>query len=177
MQPTADVHVLVTAQPTRTSQTGGIVSFAQQLDVCIVAVCGAGDWAQSQTLTFTSLDWNAFKTVHVRAHQDQRVDGQDTQVFAPQLAQLNAIQGPLFVNGGEGANRAGLLEREPVMLPGERNETPSMGHVISSTPGTLDNTVAATVTIEHSLLSTIGITVDDALHHLVQTISVNAKSK
>ena len=72
------------------------------------------------------------------------------------------MQGPLFVNGGEGDDRTGLLEREPVMLPGERNVTPPMGHVISSTPGTLDNTIAATVTIEHSQLAdpVIGVSIE-----------------
>ena len=93
---------------------------------------------------------NTAVTVYVRAHENDRVDGGDTKVFAPQLAQLNAVQGPLFVNGGEGQDRTGLLEREPVMLPGERNVTPSMGKVVTSTPGTLDGSIAATVTIDHS---------------------------
>jgi hypothetical protein len=142
-QPTADVVITVLAQPTRTSQTAASSPSPQQLDVCVgtLAQCSLeANWAQTKTLTFTTATWNQPKTVFVRAHQDTRVDGQDTQVFAPQLQQLNAIQGPLFVNGGEGADRTGLLEREPVMLPGERNETPAMGNVISATPGTLDNT-------------------------------------
>ncbi|HET7129920.1 MAG TPA: hypothetical protein VFJ93_12675, partial [Gaiellaceae bacterium] len=170
--PTATVTIRATAQPTRTSQTGGIVSFAQQVDVSFDGVT----WGSFVLLTFDGTDWNAPKTVYVRAHDDSRVDGQDTQVFAPQLAQLNAIQGPLFVNGGEGANRAGLLEREPVMLPGERNETPSMGQVVSSTPGTTNGAVAATVTIEHASLGTIGLSVDAGTSNTVQTISVNAIS-
>jgi Ca2+-binding RTX toxin-like protein len=170
--PSASVKITATAQPTRTSQTGGIVSFAQQLDVSLDGIV----WADHVDLTFTTLDWRTPKTVYVRAHQDTRVDGQDTQVFAPQLEQLNTIQGPLFVNGGEGANRAGLLEREPVMLPGERNQTPAMGHVVSSTPGTLDNSVAATVTIEHSQLATIGLSIDAGTSNTVQTISINAIS-
>jgi hypothetical protein len=32
-------------------------------------------------------------------------------VFAPTLDQLYNIQGPLFIHGGEGAERTGLLER------------------------------------------------------------------
>ena len=118
--------------------------------------------------------WNVPVTVYVRAHENDRVDGGDTKVFAQQLAQLNAIQGPLFVNGGEGADRTGLLEREPVMLPGEKNLTPSMGLVITSTPGTLDNTIAATVTIEHSQLATISIEADVGTNNSVQEVAVNA---
>ncbi|MFN2611440.1 MAG: hypothetical protein ABR507_11310 [Actinomycetota bacterium] len=172
-QPTADVYVTVQAQPTRTSQTGGIVSFAQQVDV---SIDGGSTWGQTKVLHFTSANWNFPQTVLVRAHQDTRVDGQDTQVFAPQLQQLNAIQGPLFVNGGEGANRTGLLEREPVMLPGELNQTPSMGHVISSTPGTLDNTIAATITIEHSLLSKVVISAEPGTSKKTQSIAVDTVS-
>src|SRR5258708_23350992 len=58
------------------------------------------------------------------------------------------------------------------MLPGERNETPSMGHVVSGTPGTQDNTVAATVTINPSVLGTIAFT--DVSGFFVQDIAVNA---
>ena len=173
MKPSASVTVTAAAQPTRTSQTGGIVSFAQQVELSLDGIT----WAAFVDLTFTTANWNTPQTVYVRAKQDSRVDGQDTQVFAPQLEQLNTIQGPLFVNGGEGANRAGLLEREPVMLPGERNETPPMGNVISSTPGTVDNSVAATVTIEGaSKLSTVETSIEDGTHNAVQTISINAIS-
>src|SRR5262249_36113996 len=114
------VTVTVQAQPTRTSQTGGILSYQQQLLVCIGASCatstGAG-YAASVTVSFTSLNWNVPQTIYVRALENTRVDGGDTHVFAPELNQLNAIQGPLFINGGEGADRTGLPEREPVMLP------------------------------------------------------------
>ena len=75
-----------------------------------------------------------------------------------------------------GKDRTGLLEREPVMLPGERNETPSMGNVVSSTPGAPDGSVAATVTIEHSKLggaTGIGVAAEDGTGK-VQYISVNA---
>ena len=170
--PSASVDITVVAQPTRTSQTGGIVSFAQQLELSKDGT----NWFSSVTVTFGTGNWNAPQTVYVRAKQDNRVDGQDTQVFAQQLEQLNAIRGPLFVNGGEGADRAGLLEREPVMLPGERNETPAMGNVISATPGTLDNAVAATITIEHSRLGKIEISAEAGTDNNVQTIAVNAIS-
>ena len=60
------------------------------------------------------------------------------------------------------------------MLPGEKNLTPSMGLVITSTPGTLDNTIAATVTIEHSQLATISIEADTGTNNSVQEVAVNA---
>ena len=178
MKPGASEIVTVTteAQPTRTSETGGIVSFSQQLDVSLDGIT----WGPSVDVHFNAdgsggnHQWNVPVTVYVRAHENDRVDGGDTKVFAQQLAQLNAIQGPLFINGGEGADRTGLLEREPVMLPGEKNLTPSMGLVITSTPGTLDNTIAATVTIEHSQLATISIEADVGTNNSVQEVAVNA---
>jgi len=106
----------------------------------------------------------------VRAIDNNRVDGMDTKVFAPQLNQLNNIQGPLFINGGQGTDRTGLLEREPVMLPRERNELPAMGHVVSSTPGTPNNTVAATVTVDPSTLAQVGIesmTADNTIQDVI----------
>ena len=60
------------------------------------------------------------------------MDGGDTKVFAPTLDQLNNIQGPLMITGAEGPDRTGLLEREPIMLPYEKNEKPSMGDVESA---------------------------------------------
>src|SRR5262245_66123131 len=94
-----------------------------------------GSFDTRKTVTFTHADWNTPKTIWVRAIDDTRVDGQDTQVFAPMLNQLNNIQGPLFINGGSGAERTGLVEREPVILPGERNQEPAEGQGIPSTPG------------------------------------------
>ena len=157
------------AQATRTSETGGIVSFSQQLQLCVATVTpncdtttNMSDYQQFVTLDFTAANWNTPQTVWVRALENQRVDGMDTHVFAPQLAQLNDIQGPLFVNGGEGADRTGLLEREPVMLPGERNITPSMGVVDGATEAITDtdgNVVTpATITIDPSTLAQVSIT-------------------
>src|SRR5438132_2807271 len=177
--PNQTIRVTVQAQPTRTSETGGIVSFSQQLEVCLDSGCKTAadsSFAATQQVSFDSNNWNTPRTVWVRAFENDRVDGGDTKVFAPQLAQLNNVQGPLFVNGSVGKDRTGLLEREPVMLPGERNETPSMGNVVSSTPGAPDGSVAATVTIEHSKLggaTGIGVAAEDGTGK-VQYISVNA---
>ena len=171
------VTVTVQAQPTRTSQTGGILSYEQQLMVCVGATCATGaasSFSASVNVSFTSLNWNMPVTVYVRALENNRVDGGDTHVFAPELNQLNAIQGPLFINGGEGEDRTGLLEREPVMLPGERNERPNMGNVVSSTPGTLDNSIAATVTIDPSKLKTVDVEFEPGTGQLKQDVAVNA---
>ncbi|MDX6471351.1 MAG: large repetitive protein, partial [Gaiellaceae bacterium] len=176
------VTVTTQAQPTRTSQTGGLVSFSQQLLVCVAgpacltALSAALDtslWKQTQTLTFDASTWNTPLTVYVRAVENDRVEGMDTHVFAPTLNQLNTVQGPLFLNGGEGTNRTGLLEREPVMLPGETNTTPPMGTVASSTPGSADGSIAATVTISHSSLATAPVVAENPAR-TVQDISVNA---
>ena len=153
--PTAGVvTVTVTGQPTRTSQTGGIVAFSKQVIVCILgpSTCTSyGDFSSQQLVTFDGSNWDLPQTVVVRAIGNDRVDGMDTHVFAPTLDQLNNIQGPLFVNGGEGADRTGLLEREPLMLPKERNLKPAMGAIITSTEGA--GATPATVTIDVSTIT------------------------
>ena len=150
------VVVSVTSEPTRTSRTGGIRSFIEQVVVCVV---GPGEPCTDPThfsflksASFTSANWDTPQEVKVRALDDNRVDGQDTQVFPPQLDLLNNIQGPLFIRGGLGDDRTGLFEREPVMLPGERNIKPSMGNVISAAEGS-----PATITIDPSTLRQVQI--------------------
>jgi len=174
--PTEMVTVTAQAQPTRTSQTGGIVAFSQQLRVClataIVDCSNDASYSDNVPVSFDSTTWNLLQTVWVRAFNNNRVDGMDTHVFAQQLNQLNNIQGPLFINGGIGTDRTGLLEREPVMLPAERNETPSMGAVVSATAGSLDNTTAATITIDPSTLG--GVQVTRSADNVVQEIAINA---
>src|SRR5262249_3742570 len=132
------ITITVQAEPTRTSQTGGIFAFSPQLKVCVGAACetaAMGSFDTRKTVTFTHADWNTPKTIWVRAIDDTRVDGQDTQVFAPMLNQLNNIQGPLFINGGSGADRTGLLARRPVMLAGGADQQTPQGTGISSSPG------------------------------------------
>ena len=91
-------------------------------------------------MSFDGSTWDLPQTVVVRAKGNDRVDGMDTHVFAQTLDQLNNIQGPLFINGGEGADRTGLLEREPLMLPRERNLKPAMGGSSPRHEGTADGT-------------------------------------
>ena len=144
--PTQDVTVTVNSDPTRTSRTGGIRSFAQQLLVSTDGVnFHKGDASDPLTVTFTAGDWSTPQTIYVRAVDNSRVDGTDTKVFAQQLPLLNSIQGPLFINGGSGPDRTGLLESEPVMLPGETDELPAMGNVAGATEAA--GIVPATITI------------------------------
>ncbi len=156
--PTAGVvTVTATAQPTRASQTGGILSFSQQLVLCLVTstedCTNPTHFGVSVDVNFDASNWDLPQTVVVRAKGNDRVDGMDTHVFAQTLDQLNNIQGPLFVNGGEGADRTGLLEREPLMLPRERNLKPAMGAVVTSTEGASDGSTPATVTIDASTIT------------------------
>ena len=178
------IAITVGAQATRTSETGGIVSYSQQLQLCMApTACQTtttlSDYKQFLTLNFDLTNWNVPQTVWVRALENDRVDGMDTHVFAQQLAQLNDLQGPLLVNGGEGADRTGLLEREPVMLPGEKNLTPSMGKVVDGTEAVQDtngNVVTpATITIDPSTLAEVSITEQAGVtDESVQEIAVNA---
>ena len=151
------VTVTATAQPTRTTQTGAIVSFSQQLVLClvhgIIDCTNPSDFGSQVTPQFDATNWYVPQTVVVRAKGNDRVDGQDTHVFAPTLDLLNNIQGPLFINGGEGTDRTGLLEREPLMLPRERNLKPAMGAVITATEGSADGSVPATITIDASTIT------------------------
>ncbi len=135
------VTITVRAEPTRTSRLD-IRSFTQQVELCYddpsaAGACGLTEdtFSDTITLTFDSTNWSAAKTVTVRALNDARVDGGDSQVFAPILDYVNNVQGPLRIRGGLGDDRTGLFEREPVMLPkghlglAEFNRKQSMGFV------------------------------------------------
>src|SRR5207247_11083983 len=79
-QPTSDVTIRVVSNPTRTSRTGGIRSFLEQLEV---STDGGLSWSLNPTVTFSHLSglatsWNVPQTVLVRALNDARVDGSDT---------------------------------------------------------------------------------------------------
>ena len=55
----------------------------------------------------------------VRAIDDLVFDGNDTQVFAPDLQTVNKIRGPLIIEGAAGAGSLSLPA--PLMLPHELN--------------------------------------------------------
>jgi hypothetical protein len=146
--PSQPVTVTITSSPMRTSETGGIRSFVPQLEV---STDGGATWGLTGTITFSnnSMDPNAWDNPHtvlVRAIDDPRVDGSDTQVFAPQLDQATSIQGPLFINGGSGPDRTGLTELVPVMLPYEIDEKTPVGDVKAATESV--GPTPATVTID-----------------------------
>ena len=81
------------------------------------------------TLTFTPANWAVEQTVTVRAFNDDRLDGNDTQVFAPDLQTVNKIRGPLIVEGAAGAGS--LTLPAPLMMPWELNIRPSAGNVVA----------------------------------------------
>src|SRR5207302_534081 len=59
--PNQTIRVTVQAQPTRTSETGGIVSFSQQLEVCLDSGCKTAadsSFAATQQVSFDSNNWN-----------------------------------------------------------------------------------------------------------------------
>jgi len=182
--PEDDETVTVTVDPreTRTSRTGGIVTFAEQVEVSLNGI----DFFATVDLNFTAADWDMARTVYVRAIDDDKVDGGDTKVFAPMLDQVNRIQGPLFIIGGEGADRTGLLEREPIMLPGEFNQKQSIGPVVMASEATEE--VAATVTIDPvaagpDLLAELGVnsvdemTPDLFIDKTIEIVSGPSKNK
>ncbi|QSA97859.1 OmpA family protein [Methylococcus sp. EFPC2] len=87
------------------------------------------------TLTFTSANWNVARTVTVAAVEDTYRDGNDTQVFAPELQTVNKIRGPLIIEGAAGAGSLSLPK--PLMLPHELNFLkPDGDTVLGFTPGT-----------------------------------------
>src|SRR5262249_49281573 len=65
------------------------------------------DGASSTVLTFDSTNWRTGLTVTVAAIDDDFRDGNDTQVFAPDLQTVNKIRGPLIIEGAAGARRGG----------------------------------------------------------------------
>ena len=148
------VTVTSTAQPTRTSETGGIQAYSQQLVVCLIHTgedcTDPTHFTASVNVAFDSTNWDLPQTVVVRAKGNDRVDGGDTHVFAPTLDELGNIAGPLFINGGEPNNFTGLLEREPLMLPRERNLKPAMGAIVSATEAGPANTPPATALLDMS---------------------------
>ena len=108
-QPAANVVVKADAVKTRTTY-GRTTFFEEQ-----VTVNGGSD----TSLTFTPANWATWQTVTVAALDDLVRDGNDTQVFAPDLQTVNKIRGPLILEGAAGAGSLSLPD--PLMLPHERD--------------------------------------------------------
>jgi hypothetical protein len=79
-------------------------------------------------LEFTTVNWNAPRTVTVMAIDDKVVDGSDALVFPAFDERVNAIRGPLSVVGGAlvGAER---YLTNPFRLPEETNDPQADGTV------------------------------------------------
>jgi Ca2+-binding RTX toxin-like protein len=66
-------------------------------------------------LEFNSSNWKTGLTVTVSAIQDDFRDGNETQVFAPDLQTVNKIRGPLLIEGAGGGGSLSLPA--PLLLP------------------------------------------------------------
>ena len=117
--PSSNVTVVADAVKTRTSW-GKNAYFENQVTV--------GGAAQT-SLLFTSSNWDQWQVVTVAAIQDSFIDGNDTQVFAPDLQTVNKIRGPLVIEGAAGAGSLSLPA--PLMMPWERNLRESDGNVVA----------------------------------------------
>jgi RTX calcium-binding nonapeptide repeat (4 copies) len=159
------VTVNAVAEPSRTDGgggTNGLRSFTQTVLVSTDNV----HFGLSVPVTFDNTNWSTPRTIYVKAVDNSRVDGNDTTLFPEIPAELDSIRGPLILRGGPGEDRTGLLEREPVMLPGERNAAANVGSVVRSTEAAV--VTPATVTIDPSTLKTLSVS---ALANLGITIS------
>ncbi|MEW6157779.1 MAG: hypothetical protein AB1813_10120, partial [Verrucomicrobiota bacterium] len=115
-RPTADVRIDVLPELTRTyhakyafdaSRNHGE---ANQVQVSV----------DRQFLIFTPDNWDQAQTVRVTAIDDTLEDGGDAQVFADPVQRVNAIRGPLTIDGGLGDKPDRSLNA-PVLLPSETN--------------------------------------------------------
>lgn len=149
-QPTGDVFVVIDSVKTRTTW-GANAYYENQLllsDDGDDGIDGNADDEtdlQQITLKFTSANWNVEQIVTVRAYDDDRLDGNDTQVFAPDLQTVNKIRGPLIIEGAAGAGS--LTLPTPLMMPWELNIRPSDGNVVGFQAATMP-AEAETMTVE-----------------------------
>ncbi|MDD4986866.1 MAG: hypothetical protein PHQ43_14045, partial [Dehalococcoidales bacterium] len=81
-------------------------------------------------LVFTAGNWDTPQTVHVKAVDDNVIDGSDAIVFPGMEGRVNAIRGPLTVNGGIQVSEEIFLEN-PFTLPGESNWPMADGYITS----------------------------------------------
>lgn len=135
-QPTDTVYIVIDSVKTRTTW-GATAYFENQLLLSGWGSNGLDDSGsgddeinkQQITLTFTPDNWDDDQLVTVRAFDDPNLDGNDTQVFAPDLQTVNKIRGPLIIEGAAGAGSLSLPS--PLMMPWELNIRPSDGSVHS----------------------------------------------
>ncbi|MES2992163.1 MAG: OmpA family protein [Pseudomonadota bacterium] len=129
--PIANVTLTIDSKDTRTTW-GASAYFENQL-----LLSDDNETNKQQiTLTFTTTNWMTPQTVTVRYAPDtdgEHIDGNDTQVFAPDLQTVNKIRGPLIIEGAAGAGS--LTLPDPLMMPWELNIRPSDGEVRAFQPG------------------------------------------
>ncbi|MCH5375611.1 MAG: hypothetical protein JJ992_16695, partial [Planctomycetes bacterium] len=123
-------NVILSADAVKTRTTyGRTAEFEVQ-----VSVSSTDDFDGDPTkLVFTPGNWDVWRTVTVSAIDDNFFDGNDTQVFAPDLQTVNKIRGPLIIEGAAGAGSLSLPR--PVMLPDERSILAPDGLVQVFSPG------------------------------------------
>jgi hypothetical protein len=111
-----------------------------------------GDAVLTPQLVFTPSTWNQPQTVTVAADDEHNVvEGSDALVFPAPDQRVNAIRGPLTINGGEVVGQDQFLNN-PVLLPGETNFLIPDGSVatVSSVPsgaGTVTHPVTPSVAV------------------------------
>jgi Ca2+-binding RTX toxin-like protein len=123
------VTVAIDSVKTRATY-GRTVHFVTQVNVTSSGDIDSDDL--NTKLVFNDSDWSTPKLVTVSAIDDNFLDGNDTQVFAPDLQTVNKIRGPLIIEGAAGAGSLSLPR--PLMLPSELNILPPDGFVQSFVP-------------------------------------------
>ena len=71
-------------------------------------------------LKFTPTNWASPQTVTTKAVDDEFIDGGDALVFPGFEERVNAIRGPVIIDGGPRTNQDRFLT-SPLQLPGEKN--------------------------------------------------------
>ena len=82
-------------------------------------------------LLFTTLNWNKLQRVDVIAIDDAVIDGSDALVFPAMAERVNAIRGPLIIEGGIKVDEERFLNN-PFRLPNETNFPLADGTLASS---------------------------------------------
>ncbi len=110
---TDDQKVMVKADAIETRTTYGRTAIFKEQ----VTVSGgvSTDFDSSTVLTFDKDNWKTGLTVTVTAINDTFRDGNETQVFAPDLQTVNKIRGPMIIEGAGGGGSLSLPA--PLLLP------------------------------------------------------------
>ncbi len=155
---TDTVQVLVDPQITKTS-SGKVIHWGEQVEVISYHPDAIDNGDGSVSLVFNASNWDIPQAVLVVAVDDTNIDGDDTQVFAPEPHTVSDIQGPLYLYG-EGGNGS-IVDFEPLMLHYETDymiETDAVDSV--SSDGT-------TITVPKDTLIDAAEMLKDSIHDLI----------